>query len=95
MYISNGGEWTLVSTLLLFYIIFKKKDSLLLNMFNNQGAQIIGILRYSIIVILQCKRALFFDICSTIGAPNLSTIPHRSVPFPTVFRYNFYHAHGL
>jgi hypothetical protein len=47
MYISNGGEWTLVSTLLLFYIIFKKKDSLLLNMFNNQGVQIIGILRYT------------------------------------------------
>ena len=46
MYISNGGEWKLMSTLLLFYIIFKKKDSLLLNMFNNQGAQIIGILRY-------------------------------------------------
>jgi hypothetical protein len=48
MYISNGGEWELMSTLLLFYIIFKKKESLLLNMFNNQGAQIIGILRYSI-----------------------------------------------
>jgi hypothetical protein len=49
MYISNGGEeWKLMSTLLLFYIIFKKKDSLLLNMFNNQGAQIIGILRYFI-----------------------------------------------
>jgi hypothetical protein len=47
MYISNGGEWKLMSTLLLFYIIFKKKDSLLLNMFNNQGAQIIGILRYT------------------------------------------------
>jgi hypothetical protein len=46
MYISNGGEWKLMSTFLLFYIIFKKKDSLLLNMFNNQGAQIIGILRY-------------------------------------------------
>jgi hypothetical protein len=30
---------------LFIYIIFKKKDSLLLNMFNNQGAQIIGILR--------------------------------------------------
>jgi hypothetical protein len=45
MYISNGGDWKLMSTLLLFYILFKKKDSLLLNMFNNQGAQIIGILR--------------------------------------------------
>jgi hypothetical protein len=50
MYISNGGEWKLMSTLLLFYIIFKKKDSLLLNMFNNQGAQIIGILRYDLIL---------------------------------------------
>jgi hypothetical protein len=36
----------------------------------------------------------------TIGDPNLSPIPYRSVPYrtvpyPTVFRYNFYHARGL
>jgi hypothetical protein len=45
MYISNGGEWKLMSTLLLFLYYVLKKSSLLLNMFNNQGAQIIGILR--------------------------------------------------
>jgi hypothetical protein len=35
---------------------------------------------------------------STIGDPNLSPIPYRSVrtvPYSTVFRYNFYHARGL
>jgi hypothetical protein len=31
---------------------------------------------------------------STIGDPNLSPT-YRTVPYPTVFRYNFYHARDL
>jgi hypothetical protein len=31
----------------------------------------------------------------TAGSPILSTTPYRTVPYPTVFRYNFYHARGL
>ena len=28
-------------------------------------------------------------VAFTVGYRNLSTIPYRKVPFPTVFRYNF------
>jgi hypothetical protein len=32
---------------------------------------------------------------NTVGSPNLSTTPDRTVAYPTVFRYNFFHARGL
>ena len=36
-----------------------------------------------------------YFLFNTVGAPNLSSIPYRTIPYRTVSRYNIYHARGL